>query len=242
MEPGHLLHSALTRPSSAKAQRLESRHPFVPATQQLISSSDKNNIRVAQWADHQWNAEWLENITTLHTFIPDTSTHPPEWPSQEESGSSLTASAPMSDVSTSACINGEWPPLRPMSVAQKNKPSTMLSFNIQSIDLPMDCMAWWVLDDETTEWLLNTCPKICYQAVVWTTSSKEEESYRPVVPNLGCICLSEGVHLRFAIEDKNTGCFTIVETKRQLLKPLSMTLFIFLFPDCHREIVNLSIY
>jgi len=39
-----------------------------------------------------------------------------------------------------------------------------------------------------------------------------------------------------------TGCFTIVETKRQLLKPLSMTLFIFLFPDCHREIVNLSIY
>ena len=40
----------------------------------------------------------------------------------------------------------------------------------------------------------------------------------------------------------STGCFTIVETKRQLLKPLSMTLFIFLFPDCHREIVNLSIY
>jgi len=39
-----------------------------------------------------------------------------------------------------------------------------------------------------------------------------------------------------------TGCFTIVETKRQLLKPLSMTLFIFLFPDCHKEIVNLSIY
>ena len=41
---------------------------------------------------------------------------------------------------------------------------------------------------------------------------------------------------------QNTGCFTIVETKRQFLKPLSMTLFIFLFPDCHREIVNLSIY
>jgi len=39
-----------------------------------------------------------------------------------------------------------------------------------------------------------------------------------------------------------TGCFTIVETKRQLLKPLSTTLFIFFFPDCHREIVNLSIY
>jgi len=30
MEPGHLLHSAHTRPSSANAQCLKSRHPFVP--------------------------------------------------------------------------------------------------------------------------------------------------------------------------------------------------------------------
>jgi len=37
MEPGHLLHSALTRPSGAAAPRLKSRHPFVPAAQQLIS-------------------------------------------------------------------------------------------------------------------------------------------------------------------------------------------------------------
>ena len=32
MESGHLLHSALTRPSSANARRLKSRHPFVSAT------------------------------------------------------------------------------------------------------------------------------------------------------------------------------------------------------------------
>jgi len=31
MEPGHLLHSALTRPPSGNARRLKSRHPFVPA-------------------------------------------------------------------------------------------------------------------------------------------------------------------------------------------------------------------
>jgi len=30
--------------------------------------------------------------------------------------------------------------LRPVSVGQKKKPSTMLSFNVQSIDLPMDSM------------------------------------------------------------------------------------------------------
>ena len=57
VEPGHLLHSALTRPPSADARRLKWRHPFVPAAQQLISPSDKNNILAAQWADHQWNAE-----------------------------------------------------------------------------------------------------------------------------------------------------------------------------------------
>jgi len=54
-EPGHLLHSALARLSSPNARHLKSRQPFVPATH-LISSSD-NNIRAAQWADHQWNAE-----------------------------------------------------------------------------------------------------------------------------------------------------------------------------------------
>ena len=32
--------------------------------------------------------------------------HPPEWPSQEEPGSGLTASAPVSDVSAPACTNG----------------------------------------------------------------------------------------------------------------------------------------
>jgi len=76
MEPGHLLHSALIHPSGAAARRLKSRHLFVPAAQQLISSSDNNNICAAQWADHQWNAEWADNPTRLRTFIPDTGTHP----------------------------------------------------------------------------------------------------------------------------------------------------------------------
>jgi len=65
-----------------------------------------------------------------------------EWPSQEEPGSGLSASAPVLDVSAPACTNGVWPPLRSVSVAQINKLSTMLSSNVQSIDLPMDCTAW----------------------------------------------------------------------------------------------------
>jgi len=70
--------------------------------------------------------------------------HPPtpEWPSQEEPGSGLATFALVLDVSAPACTNGVWPPLRPVSVAQKNKRSPMLSSNVQSIDLLMDCTTW----------------------------------------------------------------------------------------------------
>ena len=44
MEPGHLLHSALTCPSTAYARRLKLRHTSVSAAQHLISSSDNNTI------------------------------------------------------------------------------------------------------------------------------------------------------------------------------------------------------
>ena len=85
-------------------------------------------------------------------FLPPTPapTHP-DWPSHEEPGSSLTASAPVTDGSAPACTNKVWPPLRSESV--KNKPSTMLSSNVQSIDLHMDCMVWrcW------TMWQSNGC-------------------------------------------------------------------------------------
>ena len=47
MEPGHLLNSALTCPSSADARCLKSWHPFVPAAQQLISLSENNKRRGA---------------------------------------------------------------------------------------------------------------------------------------------------------------------------------------------------
>ena len=76
MVPGHLLHSALTCPLSADTRNLKSRHPFVPAAQQLRLSD--NNERVGHWMDHQWNVEWANNPLRLHNFIPDTSTHSPE--------------------------------------------------------------------------------------------------------------------------------------------------------------------
>ena len=141
MEPGHLLHSALTCSPSGKARRLLSRHTFVSSAQQLISSSDGNNICAAPWADYRWNAEWLDNITTLRIFIPGIGRTLLEWSYQEQRESSLTDSASVSDVSTPACTNGIWPPLQPVSVAKKKEMPTMLSSIVQSIDLPMDLTA-----------------------------------------------------------------------------------------------------
>jgi len=137
LEPGHLLRSVLTCPTTADARHLKSRHPFVPAAQQLTSLSDNNNTRAAQWADHQWNGEWADNPTRFRILIPDTGTYQPGMALSRRSG--LTTSAP---VSTPAGTNGVWPPLRPVNVAKKNKSSTMLSSNVQSTDLLMDCTAW----------------------------------------------------------------------------------------------------
>jgi len=107
--------------------------PFVPAAQHLISSSE-NNIRPAQWAGHQWNAEWR---TTLQDSAFSSPTLAPTHP-----GITLPASASVTGASAPVCRNGIWPSLRFVSVTQKNKPLTMLSSNVQPVDLLMDCTAW----------------------------------------------------------------------------------------------------
>ena len=59
MEPGHLLYSVLSRPSNANARHLKTRHSFVPSAQQLISLSDKNNIRVCiGWSTNGTRSVW----------------------------------------------------------------------------------------------------------------------------------------------------------------------------------------
>ena len=131
MEPGHLLYSALTRPPGAAARRLKSRHPFVPAAQQIISFSDNNNIRAAQWADHQWNEEWADNPTRLRTSIPDT------W--YTHTGMTLPRRT--------------WVRLNYLRTGVGRFRSCL--YNPST---PHGLHGLTVLDDETTEWLLNTCP------------------------------------------------------------------------------------
>ena len=155
-EPGHLLHSALTRPSGAAARRLKSRHPFVPAAKQLISFSDNNNVRAAQWADHQWNAEWLENTMRLRTFIPYIGTH--------TSGIALPRTAWVRLFSLRTRVKCMCSCLHKLSTAlwvwcrrTNRRPCCPPMSN--PWPPPHGLHGLTVLDDETIECLLNTCTR-----------------------------------------------------------------------------------
>jgi len=65
-----------------------------------------------------------------------------DWHFQEQRGSGLTASAPVSRRFRSWLHKRVWPALRPVSVAQKNRTSAILSSSVQPIDVPMDFTAW----------------------------------------------------------------------------------------------------
>jgi len=143
-ELGHLLHSALIRLSSADARRFKSRHLFVPAAH-LISLSDNNNTRAAQWAD---------NPTRLRIFIPAPTLPRRTWVRlnrlRTDVGRFLSCLA-----SSVACECG----------AEQTVDHVVLQCPIHRS--PHGLHGLTILDDETTEWLLNTCPEIwCGQAVV----------------------------------------------------------------------------
>jgi len=136
------------RPSSADARRLKSRHPFLPAAQQLISLFNNNNTRAAHWADHQWNAEWAENPTRLCIFRPF----------QEEPGSSFirlgtgvgrfrSCLYKWGIASSAACECGAEEQIVEHVVLQC--PIHRTHHGLHSLT---------VLDDATIEWPLNICP------------------------------------------------------------------------------------
>ena len=133
MEPGHLLHSAHLL--------VECRHT-VPKIQTPICTRRTSHKFI-------WQQQSCGTVGGLpvecrvdgqpHKTPRSHPRHQHPLPWNDPPKKSLTASAPVSDVSAPVCTNGIWPPLRPVSVAQKNELSTMLSSNVQSIDL---CMAW----------------------------------------------------------------------------------------------------
>jgi len=102
IEPAHLLHLALTRSPDGDARHLKSRHPFVPAAQKLISSSDNNNrsARSGRITNGTWSG-WTASRDSVFSSLTPAPTLL-EWPCQEQRGFDSIASALVSDVSATA--------------------------------------------------------------------------------------------------------------------------------------------
>ena len=131
---------------------------LLPTAQKLISSSDNNNIRAAHWADQQWNAEWADSPTKLRIFIPDTGSHPPSDHLKKSLG---TAQPPP-----------HWCRAFPLLLVQMGYGLCGFESGVeeQTVDHvvlqcpihrpPHGLHGLTVQDDETIEWLLNTCAEI----------------------------------------------------------------------------------
>ena len=108
-------------------------------TAHLITTSDvRHSGRINDGMQSGWTTLWDSALS-----IPTSASILLEWPFQKQRWFNLIASILVLHVSTLACTNGVWPHLRPVSAVQKNKPSTLLYSNVQSIDLLTDCTAWW---------------------------------------------------------------------------------------------------
>ena len=59
-DPDHVLHGQLVEQQDAHQGGLGSRRPFVPPAWKLLGSLSKLDIRVKQWMQHKWNADYLK--------------------------------------------------------------------------------------------------------------------------------------------------------------------------------------
>jgi len=124
MEPGHLLQSTLTfhrvqmHGASNRDTHLYPSHNIsaVPLT---ITTYVRRSGRITNGMRSE------RTISQDYAFSSPTPAPPRNDPPKKSLGG-LTTSAPASGVSAHVCTNEVRPPLRPVSVAQKNKPSTML--------------------------------------------------------------------------------------------------------------------
>ena len=104
----------------------------LPARQHVnwsYSAKSHDDESLVSWVAAN-NLSFLDAVLSSQTSTPT----PLEWPCQEQRVSSTL----LSDVSAPACRNrvyGVWPLLQVVNVAQKSKPSAMLPFTPQSIDL-----------------------------------------------------------------------------------------------------------
>ena len=65
LDPNHILYGLLSGSSDTRQVRLRSRHPFVPAAQNLLDNLARLSIRASEWTNHKWNTDYCENASRL---------------------------------------------------------------------------------------------------------------------------------------------------------------------------------
>jgi len=125
MEPGHLLHSSLICPSSGNVRHNSNRDSHLyPPHNSLVHLTTKTEVRrsgrITDGMPSGLRAQ-RDSVLSSQTSAPTL----PEWPFQTQRGLCLTAPAPASGISAPVYTKGVWPPLRLVSLAQRNKPSTI---------------------------------------------------------------------------------------------------------------------
>jgi len=130
----------------------------------------------------------------------------------------------------------------PYPVAEWIENSCQLEVEVNLKALQSELTSHRSLFSQIVNYVSHPLVVVCLKSRISPVFLKKSTFDHPTVVTVSFIVFLYAAGQCKTIRAWHTGCFTIVETKRQLLKPLSMTLFIFLFPDCRREIVNLSIY
>jgi len=139
MEPGQLLHLLLNRSPSENARHLKSRHRFVPAAQQFISLPDDDNSRsAALWADYRPSTELLEKTWRL--------LHPRHQHSLFWNGAV---------GNDRACLH-KWG-MAPSVACECGAEEQTVDHVVSLCPIHQLPHGLTVLDEETVEWLLDTC-------------------------------------------------------------------------------------
>ena len=76
LDPDHILYGLLSGSSDTCQVRLRSRRLFVPGVRNLLDNLARLGIRVSEWTNYKWNAEYCENAFRLCVFVPRTSARP----------------------------------------------------------------------------------------------------------------------------------------------------------------------
>ena len=132
----------------------------MPAAQSLLKNANDLNISAAHWADHNWSAEWRTNSTRLRAFIPDVGSHTTGMPLPRLAWVRLNRLR--TGVGRFRSNMHRWgvAPSAACECGVEEQTADHVILGCPIYRAPSGAHGLHVLDDDTTQWLLDTCPDI----------------------------------------------------------------------------------